>query len=595
MNRSDIQFTFDLPYYCAEKYGNQALLNYKSGQKWHSFSANDYKDICESLAVGMLLNGIRSQENVATIFNNNSPYWNFLDMAITMIGAVHVPVYPTISDSDYLYILNQTEARFVFVSDQFLYNRISGLQANISTLSDIYTIDKLNNIQHWEELYYLGVEMKEQYKAELNERRKNITSQTVCSIIYTSGTTGFPKGVMLSHENLVSNFQTLADLQPLDNGHRVMSFLPLCHVYERSANYQCQIKGIKVYYCESLKSIMHNFQEVKPHGTTVVPRILEKIVKMVLLSGKKRNLIIRLFIQWSVGVGLRHKPYRKKTFIYKIWYKIAYLAVFRKVKHSMGGKLQYIGCGGAPLNHKVQRFFWAAQMPVFEGYGLTECSPLVSLNHNIKEKNYWIGTVGSVLPGVEVRLSDEGEILCKGPNVMKGYYKQEELTNETIVDGWMHTGDKGVFVREKYLQITGRKKEMFKTSYGKYIVPQAIESKFAESLLIDHLVIVGEGKHCAAAIIAPDFSYIRSQYKGFEKLSNSKIVGSAELNALIRKEVAKVNKDLGKSEQIKKFLIVPDVWSTESGELSSTLKIRRNIIQKKYRRKIHNLFQNESI
>jgi long-chain acyl-CoA synthetase len=576
-------------------YGEAPIFYLKVGRKWQAISSKDYKATVDILAYGLIIMGISRGEYVATIFNYNCPQWNFLDMALAKIGAVHIPVYPTISDSDHLYILNQAKVRYVFVSDQVLYNKITGLQRDIPTLDKIITIQNLANIDSFDEVMQLGFGAGKEIKNELKKRLKDNNADDVVTIIYTSGSTGFPKGAMLTHVNLVSNMYAAAAFQPLGTGNRVMSFLPLCHVYERTANYQFQVKGAAIYYCENLKSLTTNMREVKPHGITVVPRLLEKVIKFAIVNTRKGNLLVRLVVAWAIRFGFHFRPYKKKKpFFYRVRYKLADLTLFRMVRYSFGGKIKYIGCGGAPLNEKVTRFFWAAKMPVYEGYGLSECSPLVSLNYPGKS-NYWIGTVGPIVENVKVKIANDGEILCKGPNVMQGYFKLDDLTEQTLKEGWLHTGDIGRFEKGKYLKITGRKKQMFKTSYGKYIVPQAIENKFIGSPLIDYLVVIGEGRHCAAAIISPNFSFLRKKYDKQNKLSNVRLIATAEVKKAISKEVEKVNKELGKTERIQKHLIVPDVWSPYSGELSPTLKIKRNLLQKKYRRQIQLIYHNESI
>jgi long-chain acyl-CoA synthetase len=594
MKTGDIRRTFEIADYCADKFGSKPAFYQKRSQRWYATDCVEYRDRSRILALGMLSVGFRVGENVATIFNYNCPQWNIIDIALSQVGAVNIPVYPTISDSDYLFILNQAEVRFVFVSDQVLFNKVSALQMQIPSLEKIISVEKLPNVENLEVLFSLGESAEINTIELLEERKKNISPDNIVTIIYTSGATGFPKGAMLSHTNMVSSMIAAAEKQPLGKGNKVLSFLPMSHVYERTANYQFQIKGAEIYYCESLKSLMNNFLTVKPHGTTVVPRVLEKIIKAILVNNRKRSFLVRMVIKWAVHFGFRYKPYQNRGKLYHLRHRLAYLAVLGRVKASMGGKLKYIGCGGAPISDKIERFFWAARMPVFQGYGLSECSPLVALNHPGKG-NYWLGSVGPLVKDVEVKIADDGEILCKGPNVMKGYFKQADLTNETIIEGWLYTGDTGRFIRDKFLQITGRKKQMFKTSFGKYIVPQAIENKFGSSKCINNIIIVGEGKHCAAAIISPNFNYFREQFSHLQKLSNNKLTESVEVKKSIQAEVDSVNKQLGKTEQIKRYLVVPDVWAIESGELSPALKIKRNIIQNKYKRQIHNLFRDESL
>lgn len=590
-NTYKIRYTYELPGYLAQVYAEKPAFYWKVGRSWQAISCKDYQATVNVLAKGLLALGIEKGENVATIFSYNCPQWNFIDMALAQIGAVHVPVYPTISDSDYLYILNQIETRYILVSDQSIYNKVSQLIVEIPSLNKVVTIEKLPNVDNFDELIQIGFSSNHEIDKIAKERIDSIKEDDVVSIVYTSGSTGFPKGAMLTHKNLVSNMYAAAEFQPLGRGSRVMSFLPLCHVYERTANYQFLLKGAAVYYCENLKSLTKNMRQVKPHGITVVPRLLEKVIKYVLVSTRKGNVFVRMFVKWAIRFGFKFKPYRKKRrFFYRFRYHLANITVFRMVRHSFGGKIQYIGCGGAHLNKKVERFFWAANMPVYQGYGLTECSPLVSLNAPGKGQ-FWSGSVGTVINGIEVKIADDGEILCKGPNVMKGYFKQEELTQKTIADGWLSTGDIGSFIGNKYLRITGRKKQMFKTSYGKYIVPQAIESRFLRSHVIDHLIVIGEGKHCAAAVISPNFEYLRQVYDKNNKYSNQHLVELLLVKKAIKKEVDSVNKELGKTERIQKHIVVSDEWSVDTGELSPTLKIKRNIILQKYKRQIHQLFR----
>ncbi len=541
-----------------------------------------------------MTHGIQKGEPVITIFNNNCPQWNFIDMALAKMGAVHVPVYPSSSDSDYLYILNQTKARYAIVSDQIIYNKLSVLQKDIPSLETIYTVESLPNIHNIDELMQLGISGRN-VKSIFAKRQEEISEDDVVTIVYTSGSTGLPKGVMLTHRNLISNMYAAVERIPLDHRHKVMSFLPLCHVYERTANYLFQFLGTSIYYCENLRSISRNLKEIKPQGVTVVPRLLEKVIKVVAINSRKGNFFIRLIVNSAMSFGFRYRPYHtKETLLYKFGYYFANLFLYRFVRNNFGGKIKYIGCGGAHLNPKVTRFFWAARMPVFEGYGLTECSPLVALNYPEKE-NFRLGTVGPVINNMEVKIADDGEILCKGPGVMKGYFCQEELTRKTIIDGWFYTGDVGILIHDKYLKVTGRKKQMFKTSYGRYVVPQAIESKFVGSDIIDYIMIIGEGKHCAAAIISPVFGNLRKIVETPVKPSNAKLIEMPLVKNMIQKEIDHVNITLGRTERIRMHLIVGDEWTVDSGELSPTLKIKRNIILKKYHKQIQDLYRKDCL
>lgn len=592
---TDIRFTFDIPRYCAQRYGESPIFYIKTGRKWQAISCKDYEATVNSLALGLLSMGIEQQENVATIFSYNCPQWNFLDMALSRIGAVHIPVYPNNSDSDYLYILKQAGVRFVFASDQIIYNKMARLQKEIKNLEKVITIEQLPFTDNLDEIIQWGLSSNRASRVALAERTSSISPDDIVSIIYTSGSTGIPKGVMLTHSNIISSMYAAATIQPVGKDRKVISFLPLCHIYERTANYQFQIKGAQLYYVETLKSLTSSLREVKPHGITVVPRVLEKVIKLALVNARQSNLIARMLVRWAIRFGFKYKPYRTRIRLgERVRHKLADLVLYSKVRGSFGGRIQYIGCGGAPLNPKVERFFWAARIPVFQGYGLTECAPLVALNFPGKE-NTCIGTVGKVVESMEVKIAPDGEILCKGSNVMKGYYKQPDLTEKTLVDGWLYTGDIGTFVQGDFLKITGRKKQMFKTSYGKYIVPQAIENRFVGSELIEYLIVVGEGHHCAAAVISPNFDNIRKLFSKTKNLSNARLIEQAMVKAAIQKQIEEVNHELGKSERIQKILIVPDEWSVETGELSPTLKIKRNIIQKKYSRKIQELYSKESV
>ncbi len=587
-----VRRTFDIVDYCCKKYPNKELFYTKKSGKWDSLNSGEFKSLTDRLSLALLAFGVKKEENVASIFSNNSYEWNIIDMAVAQIGAVHVPVYPTISDSDYLFILTQAEIRILFVSDQVVYNKVSQLIRELPQLDTIVSIERLPNVEHFLDFIELSGNHDAHTIDQLAALKKNIQSEDVCTIIYTSGTTGFPKGVMLTHTNLCSNILAAADLQPLGEKHKVLSFLPLCHIYERTAVYQFIYKGTTIYYAENLKSILHNMQEVQPDGTTVVPRVLEKILKGLISKSDESFAIVRRIMKWCVNFGCNYKVSVRRGYYYKLRHFLADLIVFRAIRSLLGGKIKYVGLGGSPIDDKIERFFWAAGIPVFQGYGLTECSPLVALNYS-GDQNMKIGTAGPLIHKVHVKIAGDGEILVKGPNVMKGYYKNTELTNKTIENGYLHTGDLGEFVENTYLRITGRKKEMFKTSYGKYIVPQAIESRFLNCSCIDHIMVIGEGKHYAAAIISPNFDFLRKKTLKNFKGSNKKLIATPAVVKTITNEIKKVNKKLGKTEQIKKHLLVPDYWSPETGEISVTQKLRRNSILQKYAIHIYDLYKED--
>jgi long-chain acyl-CoA synthetase len=589
-----LERNFDIIEHFLENFPGKPLFHVKRAGKWTYITSDEFAEKVNHLSLFLLMSGVRKDEIVATIFSYNSYEWNIIDLALSQIGAVHLPVYPTLSDSDYLFILNQAEVRWVFLTDQPIYNKLTLLLHELPMLENIISIEKLPNLEHFQKLLQSAIPKKNELIASLQQKKKNAQPSNVCTIIYTSGTTGFPKGVMLTHRNICSNILAAANLHPLGYGNSVLSFLPLCHMYERIAVYQFLYKGVEVYYAESLKATMVNMREVQPDGTTVVPRVLEKIVSGIYARSHRSNIFIRRFVHWGLRHGFNYKPYATLRWPGKMFHFFADLFIYSSIRAQLGGKMKYIGCGGAPTPARILNFFWACGIPVFEGYGLTECSPLVSLNYP-GEKNIINGTVGPTVNEVQVRISEDNEILVKGPNVMKAYFKNPELTNQTLVDGWLHTGDLGVIIKSRYIKIVGRKKEMFKTSYGKYIVPQAIENMFTTSPVIDHIVVIGEGKHCAAAIISPNFPYCRHTLLKQINLSNRELIEKAEVRRAIHKEIENVNHKLGKTEQIRKYLIVPDNWAIETGELSATQKLRRNIISTKYASSIREMYHDDSL
>jgi long-chain acyl-CoA synthetase len=581
--------SFDIIDHFQENFPGKPLLYAKKSGRWTNITTEEFSEKIDRLSLYLLMSGVKQEEVVATIFSYNSYEWNIIDLALAQIGAIHLPVYPTMSDSDYLFILNQADVRWVFLTDQAIYNKLSSLLHNLPKIENIISIEKLPNLDNFDKLLQIEIPKKSGLLEELHA----IKPSRVCTIIYTSGTTGFPKGVMLTHQNICLNILAAVNSHLLGKGHKVLSFLPLCHMYERIGVYQFLYKGVEVYFAESLKATMVNMREIQPDGTTVVPRVLEKIVSGIYTRSSQSGFIIRRFVRWSLRHGFRFRPYAQLKWPGKLFHLIADLILFNSVRTILGGKMRYIGCGGAPIPVHILNFFWACGIPVFEGYGLTECSPLVSLNFP-GENNIINGTVGPVINNVQVKISDDNEILVKGPNVMKGYYKNPELTEQTLIDGWLHTGDLGVFVKDRFIKIVGRKKEMFKTSYGKYIVPQAIENMFSGSPVIDYIIIIGEGRHCAAAIVSPNLIYCRrnllKQFNG----TDTECIETHEVKRAVQREIEKVNRQLGKTEQIKKYLIVPDTWSAETGELSATQKLRRNIISNKYAASIKEMFREDT-
>jgi len=581
---------FDLlPHYDVYPPKDDVLAGKDNGE-WIKYSAQDYRENANNISYGLLKLGIKKGDKIATI-SVNRPEWNFLDMGILQIGAVHVPIYPTISESDYKFILNHSEVKYVFVSGKELLRKIEHILPEVPNIKGLYTFKNIENVKHLSELIELGKNNIEPEK--LKNISEEISPDDIATLIYTSGTTGKPKGVMLSHNNIISNFNAVAWIPPVDHSGKSISYLPLCHVYERMMNYLFQYLGISVYYAENLGKIVDNIREIKPDLLTTVPRLLEKIFDRINAKGLKLKGIKRELFFWAVKLGLEYEIKGKGLF-YQFKLFIADRLIFKKWREALGGNFKVIVSGGAAIQPRLARIFTAAGIPIIEGYGLTETSPVIAVSH-FGENGRKFGTVGPVLEGVEVKIAEDGEILCKGPNVMKGYYKEPELTNEAIdSEGWFHTGDIGHLEKEGQLKITGRKKEIFKTSFGKYISPQLIENKFKESPFIDSLVVLGENQKFAAALIVPDFVHLKSycDVKGIEYKTNEEIINNPTIKARFQKEIDKFNRSFGNYEQIKKFELLTDEWSVESGELTANLKLKRRYIYKKYSEKIEQLFGN---
>ena len=587
MNLNEIEYTFHIAQFGSAWYDNHPAFMQYDGKKWYSVSFSEFNTLSDYLACAFIELGIEPGTRIATIFSANSYEWHIVDTGTAKAGLVHVPIYPTISDSDYRYILQQVEPHCIIVNDQSTYNKIIQLIPEMPWVRGVYSVQQLVNVQNYTELISLGREVFTRQKGLLEQRIASCTPNTLATIIYTSGTTGFPKGVMLSHKNLVSNAITAAHSQPLEKGHRVLSFLPLCHIYDRTANYQFLMKWVTVAFVSSMKNLFADFKTLQPDGTTVVPRVLEKVIQKVYAQAVKMNCLLRKLVLWSLQIGLRYNPDESLPMLYRLKLQMANWVLFRHIRETFGGRCRYIGSGGAHLMPQIERFFWAAKMPVYQGYGLTECAPLIALNNPAQVKT---GTVGTVIENVEVRFTEKKEILVRGPNVMKGYYKLDKETDEAFEDGWLHTGDMGV-IEDGFLKIIGRTKQMFKTSYGKYIVPQAIENKYTTLPEISHAVVLGEGRHCAGAIVVPNFLFFREQMNASaDSFSNEQLIALPEIKKQLEGAVKQVNRQLGKTEQIKKCLFVPDEWSVETGEISSTYKIRRNLISHKYQVQIRKMF-----
>lgn len=583
--------TFDILERYLKKFPRKDALGGKKGGKWYTYSTEEYNLKSHQFALGLLALGLKRGDKVATV-NTNCPEWNFADMGMSMTGIVHVPIYPTIGEEEYRYILKHAEVKVLIVGDAKLYEKLLPLANLLDGLDLVYSFEEVEGAKNYQEILDLGESKRSEFEGELNEIKNSVQPEDLATLIYTSGTTGVPKGVMLTQDNLVSNFVAHSSMHELGKDHHVISFLPLCHVYERSVNYHFQYKGMGVYYVGNLSQIVTAIKEIKPHMFNSVPRLLEKVYDGFVAKGKELSGIKKALYFWALRLT-KHFEYNKKyNPILALKIKLADKLIYSKWRAALGGNIVYVVSGGAALQPKIARVLGMAKMYNVEGYGLTETSPVIAVN-NPARSEMKIGTVGTILDGFEVKMAEDGEILCKGPGVMKGYYKAPELTAEVIDDnGWFHTGDIGIFEDEKYLKITDRKKEIFKLSGGKYIAPQMIENKLKGSNLIEQLMVIGANEKFASALISPNFSLLHdwaSEHKiHFE--NNKELIQKPEVVDKLQKEVAIINKTLGSHEQISRIRLVCEDWTPASGELSPTLKLRRNMVTVKYQHLIDDIY-----
>lgn len=580
----DIKRTYDLLDSLKANFDKSDILCAKRDGEWVNFSVDEYIENAKNFGLGLIAKGFKKGDKIATV-SNNRPEWNFVDMGMSMVGVVHVPIYPTISDEEYRYILEHCDAKMLIVSDISLYKRLKVISEDISAIETIYTFNHMDNCANWSEIVALGEQEKLRWKDELKQRRQSISEDDLNSIIYTSGTTGMPKGVMLSHKNFISNMQgaqPLFDLKPSD---RILSFLPLCHVYERMINYLYQANGCSIHYAENLGTIARDLVDIKATAFVTVPRVIERIYDKLVSKGEDLSGLKRAIFFWAMRLGERYRMNGNNYPLYAFKLKIARKLVFSKWQKAFGGHLRFVVSGGAALQPRLSRLFFAAGIPLMEGYGLTETAPVLATNNINEPGNLMIGTVGTILHNVEVKIDEDGEIIAKGPNVMMGYYKDPKTTEEVIdQEGWFHTGDIGTLLKGKFLKITDRKKEMFKLSSGKYVAPQAIENLLKESIFIEQAMIVGESEKHAGAVLSPNFDYLHmwAHEKKIHFRDNTELIQDEKVLAQYRKEVLRINKQLGKHEELKRHRLVCDNWTSATGELSPTLKLRRRVIYKKY-------------
>ncbi|MBO4575136.1 MAG: long-chain fatty acid--CoA ligase [Bacteroidales bacterium] len=585
----EVRRVFDLLAHYKEKYPDQKVaLAGKVNGKWREYSIDEYIELTNIISGALIELGVQPQDKVAVI-SNNRPEWNILDMAITQIGGIMVPIYPTISEGDYKIILNNCEAGLCIVEGIAVMNKIEAIWPETPSLKKLYTFIDRGKYPFFDNLIELGKEHP--HTEEIEKRKAEVDEMSCATIIYTSGTTGVPKGVMLSHHNLMNQFKNFCQT-PSPWSKRAFSFLPVCHAYERALIYMYHYLGMSIYYAESIATIADNMKEVHPTMMCAVPRVLEKFYEKIYSSGKNMKGLSKSIFYWSMRITEDYKI-EGRSWFYNLKLKIADKLVYSKIREKLGAEnFDIIVSGAASITKKISGFFSAIKMPVFEGYGLTETSPVITVSNRDKYGRE-VGAVGQPLPGVEVKIAENGEIICRGHNVMMGYYKQPELTAEVIdKDGWFHTGDLGKFNEHGLLQITGRMKNLFKTSLGKYVNPDVVEGKFSTSGFIEQIVVLGENQKFAAALIRPDFAFLKDWCHSHEipYTTNEEMILNEEVKKRYDKEVKRLNEGLGEVEKVKKYQLIADEWTIASGILTPTLKVKRKVVMERYNELIDKLF-----
>lgn len=588
-----IERLFDIVSIKAKEEPNAVMLAAKEQGQWRTYSSSDVWDTARKLAGGIISLGIANQElqpekqEKIALISPNRPEWIMTDVAVQLTGAVLTPIYPTISPNELVYILKEAGIRILFVANNELYERLKDALKEVPGLEYIFSFDKIDGVRHWQELVVKNLQPDESVISK-------IKPETLATIIYTSGTTGNPKGVMLSHKNIVSNvLDCMCEFWFANKGERALSFLPLNHIFEKMVTYVYLNAGVSVYYAESMDTIGENLKEVKPMVFTTVPRLLEKVYEKILAKGLDLKGIKKGLFFWALGLGFKYDNVKHGSLWYRMQLALANKLIFSKWREALGGNVKAIVTGAAACQERLIRIFTSANIVIMEGYGLTETSPVISVN-KFKSEDRRIGTIGPVIQNVEVKIADDGEIMCRGNNVMMGYYKNPELTAEVIdKDGWFKTGDIGTWVEDRFLKITDRKKEIFKTAGGKYVAPQVIENKMKESTFIEQMIVIGNGRKFVTALIVPALVHVRKylEDKGIKPpVTNEELVQMPEVTELIQKQVDKYNPLFGHVEQVKKFALLPHEWTIDGGELTPTIKIKRKVIEQKYAPAIDELY-----
>lgn len=575
---------FDLIKYNLEKFPKDEFISGKINGTWKKYSTQQFSDAADNLSKGLIGLGMGKGSRIA-VMSSNRPEWNITDFAITQIGAYQVPLYPTLAEHDIKFILENAEVSLIFLADESLYKKVKAVCDTLDKGIKLYTFNEVAGADNWIQLVDAGIAAA---GTDLEPYRAAVTPEDILTLIYTSGTTGTPKGVMLTHNNLVQNFKNSAVIYP-EGIKRVLSFLPLSHIFERMITYLYMYTDAALYYAESMDTIVADIQFVKPNSFSTVPRLLEKVYDKIMEKGKALTGAKRKIFFWSVELAEQFDM--DKGWFYHFQLGIARKLVFKKWKEALGGNVNLIVSGGAALNPRLARIFWAAGMPVFEGYGLTETSPVITVNHF---KNAMFGTVGPAINGVEIKIAEDGEVLTKGHHIMKGYYNREDLTAETIdAEGWFHTGDIGELVNGKFLKITDRKKEIFKTAGGKYVAPQMLENKYKESNFIEQIMVLGENRKFPSALIVPNFPLLKSwcERKNIACSTNEEMLGNTQVIDRYTQEITSLSGDFGKWEQVKRFVLLTKEWSIEGGELTPKLSLKRKIILEKNKDAIEKLYK----
>lgn len=583
---------FDCLQFRLQKNPDDIMFAAKESGQWKNYTTKQVIEIVNNLSAGLLSLGIGPNDMTAegrdkvAILCKNRPEWMMLDLAVQQIGAILIPVYPTINVNELEFVLNDSQVKMIFVNDEDLFLKVLSLKERVPSLKDIFTFEHVANARHWKEIINCSSqELKQQVKIIANK----IAYEDLVTIIYTSGTTGTPKGVMLSHRNVVSN--VMGSMPCFPPGNKALSFLPLNHIFERMVTYLYLFKGVSIYYAESLDAIGDNLKEVKPHMFTTVPRLLEKIYDRIMQKGSELKGITKKLFFWAHSLAEKFEIDKNMGMWYNIKLAIANKIIFKKWREGLGNELNAIITGSAACQVRLIRIFTAAKIVIMEGYGLTETSPVISVNrYDVKRRKF--GTVGPVIDGVEIKIAEDGEILCKGSNVMMGYYKRPDLTKEVMKDDWFLTGDIGMMVDNKFLKITDRKKELFKTSGGKYVAPMPIENKLKESIYVEQVMVVGSERKYVGALIIPYFPNLQewARNNGIVETDNETLIRNPRVIDMFKELVESFNKFFNHVEQIKKFELLPNEWTIDGGELTPTLKLKRKVIMEKYRNAIERIY-----